>query len=141
MKAGSDRVDWMKLQTDKEVFFGIVNALNRYYDAIKGIESTDSRSFRRKLAASNPEQTEIYFQKFGDYEYLVFARITQNGKSESDSWIHIDGISMERDELRAKGAKNHPAFEIKCLQDLFEESCVLASEEEEESIQEENRKK
>ncbi len=129
--------DWMKLETDKEIFFQIVHALNRFYDLIREPNSPDLRSFRRRMVRTEPDQTDVFLQKFGEYEYFIFAEIKSKGNSESDSWIHIDGIGMERDQLKAQGIKEHPAFEIHCLQDLFEESCVRVSGEEEAKIQNE----
>ncbi|TGK02948.1 hypothetical protein EHQ53_05640 [Leptospira langatensis] len=125
---------WVKLQAEKHTFFEIVHALNRYYDTIRGSEEKQTRSFRKRLARSNPDLSEIFFKKFGDHEYLIYARIESEGKSESDSWIHIDGIGLERDEMRARGYKDHPAFDIRCIQDLFEECCVPASKSEEDRI-------
>ncbi|MFB5650147.1 LIC_13246 family protein [Leptospira wolffii] len=129
--------EWMKLESSKQSFFEIVNALNRYYESLRGSEDKDPRSFRRRLVKSDPDRTEIYFQRFGDYEYLIFAKIESKDKSESDSWIHIDGIAMERDEIRGKGSKKHPAFRIQCVQDLYESSCIPVSEAEKEWIESE----
>ncbi|MEI7011264.1 LIC_13246 family protein [Leptospira licerasiae] len=125
---------WMKLQTDQLGFLGIIHSVNRFYDSLQGSQTKELRYFRRKLVRTDFRYSKIFMKKFGDYEYLIYARIETKGKSESDSWIHIDGIKMERDEMRAKGVKDHPSYEIRCLSDIFESSCAPASKSEEDKI-------
>ncbi|TGM97414.1 LIC_13246 family protein [Leptospira dzoumogneensis] len=125
---------WMKLKTDQLGFLGIIHSVNRFYDSLQGSQSNELRYFRRKLVRTDFRYSKIFMKKFGDYEYLIYARIETRGKSESDSWIHIDGIRMERDEMKAKGVKDHPSYEIRCLSDIFESSCVPASKSEEDKI-------
>ncbi|GBF39945.1 LIC_13246 family protein [Leptospira johnsonii] len=125
---------WMKLKTDQLGFLGIIHSVNRFYDSLQGSQSNELRYFRRKLVKTDFRYSKIFMKKFGDYEYLIYARIETPGKSESDSWIHVDGIRMERDEMKAKGVKDHPSYEIRCISDIFESSCVPASKSEEDKI-------
>ncbi|PNV72591.1 LIC_13246 family protein [Leptospira inadai] len=126
---------WMKLEKDKVAFLKIVKTLNRYYDSLKGPEKINPTSFRKRLTESDPDIAEIFFKKFGKYEFLVFARISSEGKSEFDSWIHIDGIRQEREELSGQNVTDHPVFSIRCLSDIYEDSCIPISESELEEIE------
>ncbi|TGK18080.1 hypothetical protein EHO61_11545 [Leptospira fluminis] len=126
--------EWRKLNKDTLGFFRIVRTLNRYYDSIRQPENIDPTSFRKRLVDTVPEKTEIFFKKFGSYEYLVFARIFSRGKSESDSWIHIDGIRQEQDDMRERAVPDHPVFSIRCLSDIYEDSCTKVTASELESI-------
>ncbi|TGL60861.1 LIC_13246 family protein [Leptospira sarikeiensis] len=125
---------WMKLNTDQLGFLGIVHSINRFYDGIQGSQSKELRYFRKKLVRTDFRKSHIFLKKFGDYEYLIYARIESNGNSESDTWVHVDGIRMERDKMKAKGVRNHPSYEIRCLSDIFETSCTRATKAEEDRI-------
>jgi hypothetical protein len=94
----------------------IVKALNRYYNSFNK-EKSVSQSFRELVEQSQPENLKIEVRKFGSYEYLINAEILHRGK---DSWIHMDGISQERDELRKREILNHPVFKIVSLGDIFD---------------------
>jgi hypothetical protein len=94
----------------------IVKVLNRYYNSFNK-EKSVSQSFRELVEQSQPENLKIEVRKFGNYEYLISAEIVNRGK---DSWIHMDGISQERDELRKREILNHPVFSIVSLGDIFD---------------------
>lgn len=107
--------EWVKLTPKKVVEFkGILKVLGKYYNAISS-DATKSKGqiFRDNLSVA--EGGSIYLKKFGNYEYLVFAKIGE----EHDTWIHMDGISEEREQFTAKGIKEHPVFNITCVGDLY----------------------
>ena len=118
---------WKQVSQDSILDFqNILNILNRYYSQFESSNpKTESSLFREEVGKAREEDLEIYLKKFGRYEYLIFAIIhTENGK-KSDSWIHIDGVSEERDGFKKKNLLNHPVFEIICMQDIFEKSIEL----------------
>jgi hypothetical protein len=94
----------------------IIKILNRYYNSFNK-EKSVSQSFRELVEQTQPENLKIEVRKFGNYEYLISAEIVNRGK---DSWIHMDGISQERDELRKREILNHPVFSIVSLGDIFD---------------------
>ncbi|HNN05766.1 MAG TPA: hypothetical protein PKN56_19560 [Leptospiraceae bacterium] len=120
---------WREITEQKTEFQGILKVLNRFYEAVAEDRKNDSHRFRKSLEKENTEKFRIFLRKFGKYEFLVYAEIrdTETG-SRSDSWIHIDGIAEEREQLRKKGNHDHPVFSISCLTDLYLKSSVSAPE-------------
>ena len=113
-------MDW--LIQNKTDFKKIILFLNKYYSQIPN-KKTDSQIFREEVAKAEEDNLNIFFKKFGDFEYLVAVKIKENKKSKMDSWIHIDGIFQERISLLEKGNSTHPIFSIKCVTDLYNNSC------------------
>lgn len=130
---------WRKIANVKEngkcAFMDMLQVLNRFYEATQVTED-DSMRFRKDLVAGSiieasgrkPKRyndlflaaTSIYIRKFGAYEYLVYVAVDSEGNHRSDSWIHIDGIAEEREQLTKKGVTDHPVFTITCMSDLYE---------------------
>ncbi|PJZ69911.1 hypothetical protein CH373_13320 [Leptospira perolatii] len=132
----SETYSWKKLIKDQKDFFRIVGILNRYYDYLRGsLEESNSQKFRKRLLETRVEDTEIYFKRFGVYEYVVFAKIRTEQGSETDSWIHLDGILQERTNFLERWIQDHPIFGIKCISDIYEESCSMISKEEVENLE------
>ncbi len=107
-----------ELKTKKEEFQKILSVLNRYYHNSKE-NLTDSQIFREKVALVGQENLRIFLKKFGKYEFFITAKILEQEKWIQDSWIHVDGIQEERDQLKRKGLLNHPVFSITCVSDLY----------------------
>ena len=79
--------------------------------------SDETWIFKKKLVESaNPL---VAIKKFGDYEYLVLAKV----KDKYNSWIHIDGIQMERIELEKIGTLKHDVFNILNMTDIYTKYC------------------
>lgn len=114
---------WKEINsTMKPEFQRIVAVLNKYYDASQPKSTVNQASqFRKNLVRQNPESFRIYLKKFGSYEFLVHAEILAENKnsSEADTWIHIDGIQEERDQLSKQGIESHPVFQIVGLTDIY----------------------
>ena len=73
----------------------------------------------------------FFVKKFGNYEYLIYSEIKENGeKVRSDTWIHIDGIGEERDLFTSKDILTHPVHNILCMRDLYKDSKALTEERE-----------
>ncbi|MCB1193465.1 MAG: hypothetical protein H7A23_17890 [Leptospiraceae bacterium] len=116
---------WYELVFRKEDFLHIINVLNRYYDMYPPKNHpSDSHRFREDLTKTPVNSIRIFLKKFGDYEFLISAEILESDSKRMDSWIHVDGIKQERHDLENKGVYDHPVFEIVCLTDLYEDSCV-----------------
>lgn len=109
---------WKELKKKKDEFQKILAVLNRYYHR-SGEELTQSQLFREKVASANKENIRIFLQKFGKYEYLILVKIFEQEEWREDSWIHVDGIQEEREQLKRRGLLNHPVFSITCLTDLY----------------------
>lgn len=69
------------------------------------------------------ESFRVYLKRFGNYEYLVTAEIIEGNSSRMDSWIHVDGIKQERDELLSQGNLSHPVHAVISLSDLYSGAC------------------
>lgn len=120
---------WREITEQKKEFQGILKVLNRFYDAVAEGRQNDSHKFRKSLETEKAEKVRIFLKKFGRYEFLVYAEITDTETgNRSDSWIHIDGIAEEREQLRKRGNKEHPVFSISCLTDLYLLSSVSEPE-------------
>jgi hypothetical protein len=107
--------DFKKLKDEGIVELkGILRVLVNYYNAINsGCVKTPSASFRETF--STAEGGEVYIKDLGDYTYLIFCKLGD----DYESWLHVDGISQERDELTKKGISSHPVFGITCLKDIL----------------------
>jgi hypothetical protein len=124
------KTNWKKLQ-EKSIpeFQNILSILNRYYNQLDSSRNkTESFIFREDVSKESIENLEIYLKKFGEYEFLILAKINNFDRNRSDSWIHIDGISEERNSHTKANNSNHPVFQIVCLQDLYEEAVEVEEE-------------
>ena len=120
MKANTNTV-WKKVGSKQvEDFQNILKVLVRFYDTVlsEREEKNQSHEFRKKLSEmTDTKKVEIYLRKFGKYEYLIYADV--NG--EADSWIHVDGIAEEREQLKGK---DHPVHAIVCMSDIYKKAKV-----------------
>lgn len=121
---------WKEISPEKKPeFINIVRVLNRYYEANSPRDTeNNSNRFRRKLEEAPQDSVRVFLKKFGEYEFLVHVEM-KNGrpkKSETDTWIHIDGIQEERDSLKKKGIEDHPVYHIIGLTDIFESGSVAS---------------
>jgi len=101
-------------------FIRILNVLNRYYESQEG-KKIYGLEFRKKIVESNHADLSVYLKQFGEYEFMVHAKLLD----EHGSWIHIDGIAEERKQV----GPNHPIFEIDCLSDIFAD-CIESENQE-----------
>lgn len=137
---GKSRDQWYELVENKEAFYQISNVLARYYKQFDSIEKrgnfiSESQNFRDDLISSPPEMIRVFCQRFTQFEYLIYAEIRKDNNVRSDYWIHIDGILEEREEQKKINNRQHPAFSIVCLTDLFEKNCRPVTGEMEEYLQ------
>lgn len=118
MKANTNNV-WKKVGSKQvEDFQKMLKVLVRFYDAVlsEREEKNESHEFRKALSEmTDTKKVEIYLRKFGKYEYLVYADV--NG--ETESWIHVDGIAEEREQLKGK---DHPVHTIVCMSDIYKKA-------------------
>ena len=113
--------EWKELKVKKNEFQQIVSILNKFYSRnMEEPEKSESFLFREEFTKASEENIKIYFQKFGNYEFLVTAEILSEKGSKKETWIHIDGIQEEREELLRAGKQNHPIFQLTCVTDLYE---------------------
>jgi len=112
---------WHELIKQKDKFIEIIRVLNRFYQMHPAIIKTNSTQlFREEIVEIAPVDLRICIRKIGNYEYLIKVIILETGKQES--WIHVDGIQQERDELLQDGKTAHPVHGITNLTDLFKQS-------------------
>jgi hypothetical protein len=125
--------EWKRLDENGVLEFqNILRILNRYYDAFSSDkDKTETQKFREEASLIQPEKLEFFVKKFGNYEYLIYSEIKENGeKVRSDTWIHIDGIGEERDLFTSKDILTHPVHNILCMRDLYKDSKALTEERE-----------
>ncbi|MCZ8239180.1 MAG: hypothetical protein O9346_14460 [Leptospiraceae bacterium] len=115
---------WKELVERKSDFQHILRVLNRYYENRESsAQLGQSHFFRKRLTEESENNFKIFIKKFGNYEYLIHAEIHAAKQSmEKETWIHIDGISEEREQLEKQGITEHPLFSIIGVGDLFQES-------------------
>jgi len=116
----SNNSEWMELIEEKDEFKHTVNIMNRYYSLHPSASHpTPAHLFREELVRTENEALRIFMKKFGRFEMLVVVEIhTEQGK-KMDSWIHIDGISQEREMMAERGKTDHPVFKIVSMLDIF----------------------
>lgn len=95
---------------NKTEFLRILKVLNHYYE-MKG----ERDEFRKSLESISEDQIILEVSKLGKFEYQVTASVKDG---ESQTWIHIDGISEERE--RFAKFPEHPVFSLTSMGDLFE---------------------
>lgn len=123
-KKKTTKSNWFELIREKEEFKKIVNILNRYYNLNPSKNHpSPAHLFREEVAQTPNDKLRIFLKKFGDYEFLIVVEINSKSGNKMDSWIHIDGISQERAELKNRDIKNHPVFRIISIEDLYKRSC------------------
>lgn len=110
--------DWIELMERKDEFLHILRILNHYYE-MQSQTKNHLYEFRRQLVDSPPQKIQIFLSKIGKYEYFVKASLA-SGSGDFETWVHIDGIAEERDNLKVIGKIDHPVFSITCLTDLYE---------------------
>ena len=75
--------------------------------------------FMRKAAAvADPGLLRIYIRELRPCVYYVVAELQVGGGRLATSYVHEDGIRLEREERREDA--EHPVHRITCLSDLFE---------------------
>ncbi|MEI7014644.1 LIC_13246 family protein [Leptospira licerasiae] len=111
---------WFQINEEGiKIFNEILRSLIAFHEMIHGSTKVldETWVFKKRLVESaNPL---VAIKKFGDYEYLVFAKI----KDKYNSWIHIDGIQMERIELEKIGTLKHDVFNILNMTDIYIKHC------------------
>jgi hypothetical protein len=113
----------VELVKGKEDFLHIVKVLNNYYNMYQPKNHpSESHQFRENLTRTPLSKLRVFLKKFGDYEFLVSAEIIEKENKRKDSWIHVDGIKQERNDMEKKGNYDHPVFGMVCLTDLYEEN-------------------
>ncbi|EMK01225.1 MULTISPECIES: hypothetical protein [unclassified Leptospira] len=115
---------WLQINEDGlKIFNDILRSLIAFHEMIHGnIQAVDKTwIFKVRLVESN--NPLVVIKKFGDYEYLVFAKIKSSNPKDYNSWIHIDGIQMERMELEKSEITKHEVFEILNMTDIYRMHC------------------
>ncbi|MFB5652908.1 LIC_13246 family protein [Leptospira wolffii] len=115
-------------------FRKIQHLLNTFYKEVGFHQKKELAYFKNRLVTE--ENVKIFIKKIRNgsednkyYEYLIYSEMILVGmRKECENWIHIDGIQVERDDLRGKGIIDHPAFEINCVTDLYKEYAFHATE-------------
>ncbi|TGM09685.1 hypothetical protein EHQ86_00290 [Leptospira yasudae] len=104
-------------------FKTILRSLIAFEKIIKKPSKSNSENWNFKIRFVNSINSLVTLKKFGEYEYLVFAKNLDPGKVEYSSWIHIDGIQMERLEFERSGILNHDVFDILNMTDIYTNYC------------------
>jgi hypothetical protein len=93
---------------------------------------------RKAISVADPEEVRVFIRHLGDFDYLVAAQLRTHTSRVMTSWVHQDGIRIERDAVRKR--KHHPAHRILCLTDLYEQnSRPLPDDPEELGVDEQTR--
>ena len=136
LKNRSSQDHWFELVENKPAFYQILNVLARYYKQFElETQPTESQKFRDDLIETSPADCRVFFKKFTEFEYLIYAEIHEKNNIRSDYWIHVDGIAEERNEQKCRNNPEHPVFSIVCVSDLFEKNCRKAAADLEEYLQ------
>lgn len=129
-KSLQDTTGWFELVERKDEFLDIIRILNRYYSMHPPTHHpSDAYLFREKMIQCSRDMLRIYLKNFGEYEFLVTVKIIDDNREQMESWIHVDGIMQERDQLLQEGKSKHPVHNIICITDLFQKSCRKLEEE------------
>ena len=112
---------WFQLVENKSDFKKILHSLNKCY-SLMNQKKTSCQDFREEVVLTENENLDIFIKRFGEYEFFIGVKIYTKKGSKFDSWIHIDGVSQERNIMNEVG-QEHKVFELPCMTDLFENHC------------------
>ncbi|WP_411822409.1 LIC_13246 family protein [Leptospira sp. 'Mane'] len=105
----------VKLNADgKKKFQNIMRVVNLHH-AIQLKEHSEILEYRKRIVLADVKSFEIYVESLGAFAYGIICVHEEVVKE----WIHVDGISEERERLEEKGIFEHPIFEITCLTDIL----------------------
>ncbi|PJZ77428.1 LIC_13246 family protein [Leptospira neocaledonica] len=116
----NEKHEWLQINEEGlTIFKDILSSLIAFHEMLHGKIQSSEENWIFKLRVVESDSPVIAIKRFGDYEYLVFAKI----KDKYNSWIHIDGIQMERLELERTGVLNHDVFNILNMTDIYTKHC------------------
>ncbi|TGL50821.1 hypothetical protein EHQ61_08600 [Leptospira wolffii] len=116
--------DWFLINKEGiRIFNGILRSLIAFRKMIHGNIQTEDETWIFKIRLVESIDPLIAIKKFGDYEYLIFAKIKSSKPKDYHSWIHIDGIQMERIEKEKSGITRHAVFDILNMTDIYTNHC------------------
>jgi len=120
--------EWFEICGRKDEFQGIVKLLVefdertgrhlRYGDPVTHME-------RKAIASGEVEKLRFFVRPMGGFVYLVIGELSRDLYRIVTSWMHEDGIRVERKDA----ALDHPVQKIVCVTDLvFSEGRKIAQE-------------
>jgi|JI8StandDraft_1071087.scaffolds.fasta_scaffold142284_2 hypothetical protein len=110
----SQKRTWVEI-LDIDGFKKINHVINKYSASDK---LTEYQAFREELVLTPIKNIKVFATQFGDYKYMILAKLFLDKEMKVGYWIHFDGIAQERDLI--KGNQSHAAmFAITCLSDLY----------------------
>jgi len=110
---------WMELRDGQAEMQKIIHLLVDFDERtgrFKRFEDQSSHWMRKAVSVCNPKDLRIFAKRTAEWVYLVSVHALTNAGSVRTSWVHEDGIRMERDSAPA----DHPVHTIVCLTDLVE---------------------
>ncbi|MCR1795585.1 hypothetical protein [Leptospira sp. id769339] len=116
--------EWLQINSEGiEIFNKILRSLIAFYRLAQGSSNTSNEAWKFKVRLVESDNTIVCLKRFGDYEYFIFGKILGSNKEDYNSWIHIDGIQIERTKLQSDGITKHEAFEILSMTDIYLKYC------------------
>jgi hypothetical protein len=114
--------DWKQLVKGKEDFLKILRDLNQFYKNKAKTVNLNLNEFREEITFTKARNLRIYILKYAQFEYLVCVEIRKDKQIRRESWIHIDGVSYEKEVLKKSGVNDHPIFDALSMTELFEKA-------------------
>ncbi len=113
---------WAELESQKAEFQKIVRLLVEFDERTgryRRFEDPENHFMRKAISIAQPELLRVFLRHLGGFVYFVVTELNTEHGSVSTSWVHEDGIQLERDEFGEQ--ESHPVHSILCLTDLYRE--------------------
>lgn len=116
--------DWQELKEKKNEFQSMTKLLLEFDERSGRLKYRSNQSLhyiRKAISICEPELLQVWLRHQAAYIYEVIVFGMENQSMYSTSWLHEDGIWIERQRYQSQ--PNHPVHDIVCLTDLYLSSC------------------
>ncbi len=125
--------DWKELLKRKEQFQEMVAMLVDFDERTgrhRRFGEPEQHFFRKAVVSADPNDLRIFMQKIRGYVYYVVVELRTPGGFCATSWLHEDGVQLERDQMLDE--PDHPVHGVDCLSDFFRKHSLRLPEDFEE---------
>lgn len=112
--------EWKEITKRKEGFQALVAVLVDFDERTaryRRYGDPEQHFFRKAIALADPDDLRVFVRKLRGYVYFVVAEVRTECGFCATSWVHEDGVQLERDQLSSE--PEHPVHGVNCLSDYY----------------------